>query len=79
MKRSWYTKLEDVKLAQTIITFIKNNPKTYKAEIERQCFISRQRLDKLSKEGYLFLPKNKRPPTIRRNVNDAKTKRTICE
>jgi hypothetical protein len=63
LKRSWFTKLENVKLAQKIIIFMKENPNTYKAEIARACLVSKQRLDRLAEEGYLFLPKNKRRST----------------
>jgi hypothetical protein len=63
LKRSWFTKLDDVKLATKINEFMGMYPNTYKAEIARKCYISKQRLNRLAEEGYIFLPRNKRKAT----------------
>ena len=63
MNRSWFTKLDNVKLATKINEFMGMYPSTYKAEIVRKCYISKQRLNRLAEEGYIFLPQNKRKAT----------------
>jgi hypothetical protein len=57
LKKSWFSALDNIELAQKIISYMHDHPKACKADIIKKCCVSRQRLHRLAEEGYLFLPK----------------------
>jgi hypothetical protein len=51
-----YTKLDDIKMAQKILDYIKKKPNATRADIRKYCFTNMRRLRQLEADGYLTMP-----------------------
>jgi len=51
-----YTKLDDIKMAQTILFYLSKIPNATRADIRRDCHTNMRRLNQLQADGYLIMP-----------------------
>ena len=51
-----YTKLEDMKMAQTILFYLSKNPNATRSQLTRDCYTNMRRLKQVLEEGYINIP-----------------------
>jgi len=51
-----YTKLDDMKMAQTILFYLSKNPNATRTQLIRDCYTTMRRITKLQEEGYINIP-----------------------
>lgn len=51
-----YTKLEDMKMAQTILFYLSKHPTATRSELTKDCYTNMRRLKQLEAAGYITIP-----------------------
>jgi len=51
-----YTKLDDIKLAETILFYLSKIPNATRTQLTKDCHVNMRRLKQLESEGYINIP-----------------------
>ena len=51
-----YTKIDDMNMAQKILSYIEKNPSATRKDITKYCFTNVRRLRQLEADGYINIP-----------------------